>query len=281
MDRDETNAEFQQVKQEIQTSIALERDQTRRLTLTTLFTGDGSPTKNVHRIWLSILINISNPFFGSSLITFYGSAFLKGVGLQGEEVNLALAAINTGVTIGMLLSMFILPRVGRRPMLCWGATVGIENAFTTYHANRDDFQALTILMCIYTGLANIKNPSKGVQWTSVVILILFNIVNGASCIWLAFLYGVEVLPLQYRSQVQSGSEIVFWFISFLVVYFGGQAAQNANVRALIYIWFCLGGALMTTLFWIFVKESEQRSTNPLCVEIADHMALTSSQEPQS
>lgn len=33
-------------------SIQLEREQTQRLTLKVLFTGDGSPTKNVRRIWL-------------------------------------------------------------------------------------------------------------------------------------------------------------------------------------------------------------------------------------
>ena len=46
------------------------------------------------------------------------------------------------------------------------------------------FKLLTILMCIYTGLVNVKNPSKGVQWGSVVVLLLFNIVNGSSWIWL-------------------------------------------------------------------------------------------------
>lgn len=39
-------------------------------------------------------------------------------------------------------------------------------------------------MCIFTDLANIKNPSDGVRWASVVILILFNIVNGFGPIWL-------------------------------------------------------------------------------------------------
>lgn len=70
---------------------------------------------------------------------------------------------------------------------------------------------------------------------------------------LAFLYAVEILPLQYRSQVQSGSNLVFWFIAFLAVYFGGQGARKSH---LIYIWFCLGGAIFTVLTWIFVKESK-------------------------
>lgn len=39
-------------------------------------------------------------------------------------------------------------------------------------------------MCIYTGLANIKNPSTGVQWASVVVLILFQLLNGLGPIWL-------------------------------------------------------------------------------------------------
>lgn len=41
-----------------------------------------------------------------------------------------------------------------------------------------------MLMCIYTGLTNIKNPSTGVQWAAVVVLIIFNVINGASWIWL-------------------------------------------------------------------------------------------------
>jgi ABC-type multidrug transport system permease subunit len=68
---------------------------------------------------------------------------------------------------------------------------------------------------------------------------------------------VEILPLQYRSQVQSGSNMVFWFIAFLAVYFGGQVASSPNVGALIiliYIWFCLGGGIVTTLSWFFVES---------------------------
>ena len=54
---------------------------------------------------------------------FYGQTLLKGVGLKGDIVDLALAAINTGNTIGMALSFFILPRIGRRPTLVWGGAV--------------------------------------------------------------------------------------------------------------------------------------------------------------
>ena len=75
------------------------------------------------RTRIGILINIAGPFFGTQLITFYGQALLQGVGLEGDEVTLALAAINTGIPLGMALSFVILPRVGRRPVLCWGGTV--------------------------------------------------------------------------------------------------------------------------------------------------------------
>jgi MFS family permease len=238
LDVDEHDEKFIVARESILSSIELERTQTKSLSLKVLFTGDGSPTKNVRRIWISIIVNLGGPFFGTSLITFYGQALLQGVGLQGDQVTLALSAINTGVPIGMASSFFILPRWGRRPMLCWGGT------------------ALTTLMCIYTGLTNIKSPSTGIQWASVVVLILFNLVNGASWIWLAFLYAVEILPLQYRSQVQASANLVFWFMAFLSAYFGGQAAINPDIGALIYIWFCLGGALFTTLSWIFVVETK-------------------------
>jgi hypothetical protein len=64
------------------------------------------------------------------LITFYEQALLEGVGIQGDQITLALAGINTGVPIGMALSMVILPRVGRRPMLCWGATVRLASSYS-------------------------------------------------------------------------------------------------------------------------------------------------------
>ena len=73
------------------------------------------------------MINLGGPFFGTSLITFYGQALLQGVGLEGDEVTLALSAINTGVPIGMVLSFFILRRWGRRPLLCWGGTVRLSS----------------------------------------------------------------------------------------------------------------------------------------------------------
>jgi hypothetical protein len=39
------------IRQDIHHSIELEREQTKKLSIKVLFTGDGSPTKNVRRIW--------------------------------------------------------------------------------------------------------------------------------------------------------------------------------------------------------------------------------------
>lgn len=74
--------------------------------------------------------------------------------------------------------------------------------------------------------------------------------------FIAFLYGVEILPLHYRSQVQSGSNTVFWFLTFITVYFGGQGAANPNVGAKVYITFCITGAIIAALTWIYVVESK-------------------------
>lgn len=51
IDADENDERFLLAKQDIMISIQLEREQTKRLTFKVLFTGDGSPTKNVRRIW--------------------------------------------------------------------------------------------------------------------------------------------------------------------------------------------------------------------------------------
>jgi len=186
-------------------------EQTKRLTLKVLFTGDGSPTKNVRRIWLaflsslrtyiflrrlahdsakpsiSILVNLAGPFFGTQLMVFYGQALLQGVGIQGDEITLALAAINTGVPIGMAISFVILPRAGRRPMLCWGGTVR-----RTSNQPAREYQILTkmLLSSLLPSCASSlvsqtsKIPRRAFNGGFVVGALLFNIVNGASWIWL-------------------------------------------------------------------------------------------------
>lgn len=102
----------------------------------------------------------------------------------------------------------------------------------------------------------------------------------------AFLYAVEILPLQYRSQVQSGSSMGFWFLGFLVTYFGGEAAQTLKSGALIYIWFCTGGGLVTILASLFIVEiifllSLPKSTLILTEsESANNILTRNSEEPQ-
>ena len=60
---DASDERFVQVKENIVTSVKLEREQKKTLTLKTLFTGDGSPTGNVRRIWLAPLL----PYLHSSI----------------------------------------------------------------------------------------------------------------------------------------------------------------------------------------------------------------------
>jgi hypothetical protein len=51
LDVDEQDERFLVARENIMTSIELERTQTKPLSFKVLFTGDGSPTKNVRRIW--------------------------------------------------------------------------------------------------------------------------------------------------------------------------------------------------------------------------------------
>ncbi|KPI36766.1 uncharacterized protein AB675_11863 [Cyphellophora attinorum] len=133
-------------------------------------------------------------------------------------------------------------------------------------------------MCIYTGLANIRNLSTGVQWASVVVLILFQLVNGASWIWLAFLYAVEILPLQYRSQVQASSNTVYWFLAFIAAYFGGQGAADPNVGAKVYITFCITGGIITVLAWLFVVETKDLTLEEIDLLWAEPEYIASRQQ---
>ena len=49
-------------------------------------------------------------------------------------------------------------------------------------------------MCVYTGLANIKNASTGTQWAAIAVLICFNIISGISWLWLGACKEALLLP---------------------------------------------------------------------------------------
>jgi hypothetical protein len=51
LDADEHDERLLAIKQDIYQSIQLEREQTEKLSLKIMFKGDGSPTKNVRRMW--------------------------------------------------------------------------------------------------------------------------------------------------------------------------------------------------------------------------------------
>jgi hypothetical protein len=63
--------------------------------------------------------------FGTGFITFFGQALLQEVGLEGDNITLALVSVNTGVPIGMAISFYLVRRFDRKPIPRLGAVVSL------------------------------------------------------------------------------------------------------------------------------------------------------------
>lgn len=228
----------QGLKQEILASVRLEeQDAEDSLTVKHLFK-DESHTRVATRIWLSWVIALGAPLFGGNVIIFYSSSIFAALGLDEDNVEILTASLQTATPFGMMFAFYLLPRFGRLPLLIGGGTGQL------------------IMMVVFTVLSNLgSHTTAATQWAAVACLFVYQFVNGLTWIWLPYLYAVEIVPTRYRGQVIAIGNASFWLVAFIEVYAAPIALSRAT-GAKIFIWFCLGGAVVLATVIALAKETK-------------------------
>ena len=72
-------------------------------------------------VWIGIVLSCLQQLVGINVIFYYGTTLWEAVGFAASDslaINLVSGAINIGATV---LAIALIDRVGRRPLLLWGA----------------------------------------------------------------------------------------------------------------------------------------------------------------
>ena len=139
-----------------------------------------------------------------SLITYYLTSVLSGMGLS-DLMSRVISGVNgTCYFLTSLIAITIIERVGRRPLMLWTAA------------------AQCATMAVLAGLYNIEQVppngpgNKAAQVVSVLCLFLFNTWFSIGWLGMTWLYPAEVTPLRIRAPANALSTASNWIFNFMV-----------------------------------------------------------------
>lgn len=157
--------------------------------------------KNFQRVNLGGWAQIMQQICGINLITYYaGTIYETNIGMSAFESRILAACNGTEYFLASLIPIFIIEKVGRRPLFLFG-TVG---------------QFLTMLFLFITmELSN--HGYSGASIGAAVLLFVFNTFFGVSLLSLTWLYPPEISSLEVRGPSTAISTACNWGFNFMVV----------------------------------------------------------------
>ncbi len=167
---------------------------------------------------------------GVNTVVYYAPAIFKGAGLQSESAAIA-ATVGVGVVnvVMTIVAIYLLDRVGRRPLLLWSAA-GMAAALVVLGAGFATGGEGGFLALI-TGV-------------SLMVYIGFFAIGLGPVFWLMI---AEIYPLKLRAVAMSVATVANWAANWLVAATFLTLANTVGRAGIFWLY-----AAMGVLTWIFV-----------------------------
>ncbi|KIK65238.1 hypothetical protein GYMLUDRAFT_71082 [Collybiopsis luxurians FD-317 M1] len=229
--------EVKQTFHAIQESFLLEEglDSKGKVSLREIFTGGRS--QNFRRVMLGVVVQAFQQITGINLITYYATVLFERLGLSDLNSRIIAACNGTEYFLASLIPIYIVDRVGRRPLMLWGA-VG---------------QCLTMVLLAILGAID----NSAAQIVSAVLLFVFNSFFALGWLGMTWLYPAEIVGLRMRGPANALSTASNWTFNFMVVMIVSPAFQNIDWGT--YIIFACFNAFIVPVVYFFFPETCGRS----------------------
>jgi len=199
-------------------------------------------------VWIGIALSCLQQFVGINVIFYYGTTLWEAVGFSDADslgINVISSTINIAAT---LIAIALIDRVGRRPLLLWGAVgmaatlgvlammfatadVSINGKVTLPHVN-----GLVALIA-----ANLYVLAFGVSWGPAVWTMLS-----------------EMFPNRMRGSALAVAAMAQWLANWLITVTFPVMLKNLG-SAFAYLVYAVFAALAIFFVMRYVKETRGRS----------------------
>lgn len=212
--------------------------------------------RNFQRVCLAGWAQIMQQICGINLITYYAGTIYQNIGMAPLQARVLAACNGTEYFLALLIPIWVIERVGRRPLFLLGAAG----------------QFLTMLF-LYVCMEVDSKGNKGGSVGAAVLLFVFNTFFGVSLLSLTWLYPPEISSLEVRAPTTAISTACNWGFNFMVVMI--TPVCFSNIKQYTYLLFACINLCMVPVFYFLYPETKGRTLE----EMDAIFALTPVKQP--
>ncbi|KAJ5876029.1 Major facilitator superfamily domain general substrate transporter [Penicillium soppii] len=203
---------------------------------------DMSEYREFHRVALAYINQMFQQISGINLITYYAPSLYAEIGLgQGSLPKLLAACNGTEYLMAAFIPIFIIEKVGRRPLMLFGAA------------------GMSISMAVLAGtnyrLKYLDDKQAGIG--QAIFLFVFNTFFAIGWLGMTWLYPAEIVPLRIRAPTNALATSANWIFNFMVVMITPVAFDSIGYKT--YIIFAVINAFIFPFVYFFFPETRYRS----------------------
>ncbi|PGH20721.1 hypothetical protein AJ80_03481 [Polytolypa hystricis UAMH7299] len=195
--------------------------------------------RHFHRVVLAYVNQVFQQISGINLITYYAaSIYENSIGLSGFMSRILAACNGTEYFLASWIPVFIIEKVGRRPLMLFGA-VGMSLSM--------------VVLAVATSFEGQSAPGV----VAAVFLFVFNTFFAIGWLGMTWLYPAEIVPLRIRAPANALSTSANWAFNFMVVMITPVAFESIKYKT--YIIFAVINAFIVPVVYFFYPETAYRS----------------------
>ncbi|TFY54378.1 hypothetical protein EVJ58_g8903 [Rhodofomes roseus] len=203
-------------------------------------------SQNFRRACIGVVNQCFQQISGINLITYYATLLFQRLGINDVNSRIIAAANGTEYFLASIIAIFLIDRVGRRPLMLFGS-VG---------------QMATMIILAVLGSVD----SSGAKVASAVFLFVFNSFFAIGWLGMTWLYPAEIVGLRIRAPANAFSTASNWIFNFVVVMVTGPAFNSIGWKT--YIVFAALNAFIIPIVYFFFPETAGRSLEDMDVIFA-------------
>ncbi|KIW01441.1 uncharacterized protein PV09_07199 [Verruconis gallopava] len=211
---------------------------------------------NFRRLSIGCCVMFFQQFMGCNAMIYYAPTIFGQLGLSGNTTSLLATGVYGIVnSLSTLPALFLIDKVGRRPLLMCGAM--------------GTFVSLVIVGGIIAGFSDLAS-NKAAGWAGIAFIYIYDINFSYSFAPIGWVLPAELFNLGVRSKAMSLTTSATWMCNFII----GLVTPDMlkTIKYGTYFFFAAFCLLAFAFVWVFVPETKGRSLEDMDMVFGDEAA---------